>query len=258
MTNSAPAADSEQAEIKVHPWAGVTAEHLRLIRLAPLPGDRATGNRGLRFAQLGRVERHSPEESLLRLSIDLPQQMTLPGHNTLEVWADHRSREVRFGLDGGLHIEPANRGLGRFLLAQGIGWAKRRFAAYAVEGQALAAKDALTDDARGCRDQFLRAQGFRVEYLDPAQLKGRCEADVVGTLRNDWNNDKIQLIDPLDAAGMLEQADHLIRQQEQQLRQRDDTVARLSRDDSALRFSIACLVVFCTFQAGLLIWMASH
>lgn len=258
MSDTATEADSEQAETKAHPWAGLGAEHFRLLRLAPLPSDRHTGNRGLRFARLGRVERHSPQESLLRLSIDLPEQITLTGHNTLEVWADHRSQEVRFGLEGGLRLEPANRGLGRFLLAQAIAWTKQRFSTYAVEGQALASKDALNDEARGCRDHFLRAQGFRVEYLDPAQLKGRCEADQVGTLNSTWNNEKIQLIDPLDAASMLEQADLLIRQQELQLRQRDEAIAGLAREDGTLRFSIACLVVFCTFQAGLLIWIASH
>lgn len=42
--------------------------------------------------------------------------------NLLEVWADHRNKEVRFGSDAGLSLEPLNRGLGRFLLAQAIAW----------------------------------------------------------------------------------------------------------------------------------------
>lgn len=247
----------DQAQSRAHPWAGLAAEHLRLLRLAPLPAERAASTRWLRFARLGRVERHSPQESMLRLTIELPGQHNRPGQNMLEVWADHRSKEVRFGLDGGLRMEPANRGMGRFLLAQGIAWAKERFASYAVEGQALAAKDALSDEARGCRDHFLKAQGFRVEYQDPAQLKGRCEADQVSALHSNWHTEKVQLVDPLEAAGMLEQADALLRRQEIQLRERDASIAGLSREDSTLRFSIACLVVFCTFQAGLLIWIAS-
>lgn len=258
MSDTATDASSEQPEIKVHPWAGLGAEHFRLLRLAALPADRGAGVRPLRFARLGRIERHNRDESMLRLSIDLPEQAARSGQNMLEVWADHRSKEVRFGLDGGLRTEPQNRGIGRFLLAQGIVWAKQRFAAYTVEGQALAAKDALSDDARGRRDRFLRAQGFHVEYLDPAQLKGRCEAERVSALHSDWHTEKIQWVDPLEAAAMLEQADALMRRQEIQLRRRDEEISGLSREDSTLRFSIACLVVFCTFQAGLLIWIASH
>jgi len=79
----------------------------------------------------------------------------------------------------------------------------------------------------------------------------------VSALHSNWHTEKVQLVDPLEAAGMLEQADALLRRQEIQLRERDASIAGLSREDSTLRFSIACLVVFCTFQAGLLIWIAS-
>ncbi|MGV8710757.1 hypothetical protein ACV35Q_31675, partial [Pseudomonas aeruginosa] len=30
------------------------------------------------------------------------------------------------------------------------------------------------------------------------------------------------------------------------------------RDDTSLRFTIACLTAFAVFQAGLLIWIATH
>ena len=56
------------------PWADVQPEHLRMLRLAPLPTDRSTGARPLRFVQYGYATRHSKELSLLRMTITLPGQ----------------------------------------------------------------------------------------------------------------------------------------------------------------------------------------
>ena len=54
------------------PWADVQPEHLRMLRLAPLPTDRNTGARPLRFVQFGHATRHSKDLSLLRMTITLP------------------------------------------------------------------------------------------------------------------------------------------------------------------------------------------
>ncbi|WP_177412391.1 hypothetical protein [Pseudomonas cavernicola] len=241
-----------------HPWSNLGPEQFRLLRLAPLPTDRYTGVRSLRFVQFGRVARHSPDQSLLRLSLELPGQRVRKEQNVLEVWVDHRSNEVRFGLDSGLHIEPINRGLGRFLLAQGIAWAKQKCAHYQVEGGALAAKDLLSDDARLRRDHFLRVQGFDVDYPDPRQLKATYSAARVNALNSDWQKEKVQIVELLDAAAMLQQADQNLREQEVTLRKQDERLASLTREDGTLRFTITCLVAFCVFQAGLLIWMATR
>ena len=61
-----------EQDSKPHPWVDLPAEQFRLLRLAALPTDGNTGVRPLRFVQLGRVERHSAEQSLLRLSIQVP------------------------------------------------------------------------------------------------------------------------------------------------------------------------------------------
>src|SRR5690606_450904 len=152
-----------------HPWADLLPERFRLLRLAPLPTERDGGARPLRFVELAQVERHSPEQSLLRLHIHLPGQARSRKHNVLEVWADHRSKELRFGPDSGLNIEPANRGLGRFLLAQGIAWAQKRWSHYLVEGGSLP-RDVSSDDAQLRRDHCLRTQGFDIDY---AQASGK-------------------------------------------------------------------------------------
>ena len=166
--------------------------------------------------------------------------------NLLEVWADHRNKEVRFGSDAGLSLEPLNRGLGRFLLAQAIAWAQRRWAHYKVEGGALALKDGLTEDARLRRDHFIRAQGFDVSYEDQRLLKARYSAGRVSELHSDWHKDKVQIVPLLDAAAMLEQAGPC----RPRMRRSASTEQRINhyrRDDTSLRFTIACLTAFAVF-----------
>ena len=252
-----PEEQTEQAP-PPHPWESLEAEHFQLLRLSPLPADRATGLRPLRFVRFGRAERHSNEQSLLRLSVDVPGQRLRPEQNRLEVWADHRNREVRFGADKGLAIEPANRGLGRFLLAQGIAWARQRWGSYTVEGGALAVKDVLSEDARLRRDHFLRIQGFEVAYQDLAQVKAGYSASRVSVLNPEWNREKVQMIDLLDCGAMLQQADQNLHEQQVKIGKLEHRVEALKREDSGLRFTIACLVALTLFQAGLLIWIATR
>ncbi|MEX6503309.1 hypothetical protein [Pseudomonas zhanjiangensis] len=241
-----------------HPWADLAPEHFRLLRLAALPVDRASGARPLRFVQLGRVVRHSKALSLLRLSVQLPAQRLRKEQNLLEVWIDHQRKEVRFGPDKGLSTEPGNRGLGRFLLAQGAAWALQHCAHYQVEGAALPGRDALGEDDRLRRDHCLQAQGFVVEYLDPLQLKARYGAARVAELSERWNTEKVQIVDILDSAAMLQQADQSLREQNAKVRKLSERIDQLRREDGSLRFSITCLLAFCLFQAGLLIWMATR
>lgn len=252
-----PDEQTEQAP-PPHPWESLEAEHFQLLRLAPLPADRHTGLRPLRFVKLGRVERHSNEQSLLRLTVDVPGQRLRREQNLLEVWADHRSREVRFGADKGLQIEPLNRGLGRFLLAQGIAWARQRWGSYTVEGGALAVKDVLSEDARLRRDHFLRIQGFEVNYQDLAQLKASYSAARVSVLNPQWNQERVQPIDLLDCGAMLQQADQTLHEQQVKMTKLERRIEALKREDSGLRFTIACLVALALFQAGLLIWIATR
>jgi hypothetical protein len=241
-----------------HPWADLDPERIELLRLAPLETDRSTGARPLCFAQLGHLERHSREYSLLRLSLQLPAQRLRAQQNVLEVWADHRRQELRFGPDSGLAIEPQNRGLGRFLLAQGVRWAQQKYAHYDVEGGALGNKDTLADDTRLRRDHALGAQGFSIDYPDPKQLKAHYAAAQVSVLSGDWNTEKVQVLPLLEAAALLQQADQSLRELDVKRRQQDLRIQRFQREDGGLRFTIACLVAFCLFQAGLLIWIATR
>ncbi|AZD81068.1 hypothetical protein [Pseudomonas chlororaphis] len=239
------------------PWADVHAEHHRMLRLAPLQTDRATGGRPLRFIEFGYAERSNKERSLLRMSLQLPGQRVRKEQNHLDVWVDHATRRVRFEPEN-LQIEPANRGIGRFLLAQGASWAQKKWPHYRVDGFELANKDALNEATRLRRDHFLRVQGFDVVYADAQHLKGSVKDVQVGELLANWNTEKLQFVEILEAAQMLQQAEQNLEEQEVKLRKHEEKVAKYKREDTGLRFTITCLVAFAVFQAGLLIWIATH
>lgn len=257
----APAAEAtgeQPPESAPLPWADLAAEHFQLLRLAPLPTDRNSGARPLRFVQFGYAERHDKANSLLRMEILLPGQKVRKEQNRLDVRVDHEHRVVRIGDEAGLQLEPLNRGLGRYLLAQAVQWLQRKWSHYQVEGMALPSKDALNEDSRLRRDHVLRSVGLEVEYADGQMLKARTVETPVGQLKSLWSSEKVQRVDMLEAATMLQQAEQKLQEKEAQLRERDERVAKYRREDSGLRFTITCLVAFAVFQAGLLIWIATR
>lgn len=248
----------EPQEIPALPWAELTAEHFQLLRLAALPTDRSTGARPLRFVQFGYAERHDKAHSLLRMEIQLPGQKVHKEQNRLDIRVDHAERLVRIGNEHGLQVEPVNRGIGRFMLAQAAQWLQRKWSHYRVEGMALPSKDALNEDSRLRRDHCLRGGGIEVEYEENQHLKGRTADMTVAQLKAVWNSERLQRVEILDAANLLQQADQQLQEKEGQLRERDERVAKYQREDGGLRFTITCLVAFAVFQAGLLIWIATR
>ncbi len=260
MTTSPTAVEpaEEPHEIPALPWAELTVEHFQLLRLAALPTDRSTGARPLRFVQFGYAERHDKAHSLLRMEIQLPGQKVHKEQNRLDIRVDHAERLVRIGNEHGLQVEPVNRGIGRFMLAQAAQWLQRKWSHYRVEGMALPSKDALNEDSRLRRDHCLRGVGIEVQYEDSQQLKGRTTDMTVGQLKAVWSSERLQRVEILDAASLLQQADQQLLEKEGQLRERDERVAKYQREDGGLRFTITCLVAFAVFQAGLLIWIATR
>ena len=105
MTESpAEQQSGEEAAPQPHPWADLATERFELLRLSPLPIDRHTGVRPLRFVELGRVERHSREQSLLRLVIELPGQKVRKdqkrGDYTDPGWYKHPPGTVAYEFTG--------------------------------------------------------------------------------------------------------------------------------------------------------------
>ncbi|MBP5126515.1 hypothetical protein HUS96_30850, partial [Pseudomonas protegens] len=150
------------------------------------------------------------------------------------------------------------RGIGRFLLAQAAQWAQKKWPHYRVDGFDLANKDALNEDTRLRRDHVLRTQGFDVVYADAQHLKGSVKDVQVGELLGQWNSEKLQFVEILEAAQMLQQAEQNLEELEVKLRKQEEKVTKYKREDTGLRFTITCLVAFAVFQAGLLIWIATH
>lgn len=240
------------------PWADVQPEHFSLVRLAPLQTDRSTGARPLRFVQFEYVERTDKDLSLLRLRISLPGQQVRKEQNQLDIWVDHATRRVTISPERGLQVEPLNRGLGGFVMAQGIQWLQKKWARYTFESVELPTRDSLNEETRLRRDHCLRTQGFDVVYEDAQQRKARIEKIQISELYATWNTEKVQLVSILDAAQMLQQAEQNLLEQEVKLREKDDRISRFQREDIGLRFTITCLVAFAVFQAALLIWIATH
>ena len=263
LSAAAPAIETPEiatdVEVKAeHPWVSLDVERFQLVRLNALPADREVGLRSLRFVSLGRVERHSETESFLRLIVSLPGQNTHKEINTLEVWADHQQLQIRINADFPLRCEPANRGLGRFLLAQAALWARKRWNHYTVASQPLLIKYAANDTARLRRDHALQAQGFSVTYEDAVQMRAVCTVGRVSQLHDDWNDNKVSLIDTIDSASMLQIADQNLHEQSSQIKKLNERINRLKSEDSTLRFTISMLAIFAVFQAALLIWITTR
>lgn len=254
MTDAQLPPPAPEPDLKAQ-WANLQPNQFQLLRLSPLPIEKGSGARHLRFARLGRVERHHPLQSMLRMTIELPGQVLHKEHNRLELWVDHRTRELRMGIDSGLQIEPANRGLGRLLLAQGVIWAKQRWGSYQVVGGPLPAKGSLDDNSRGRRDRVMKALGVKLTFEDSLQLKGQYCTCKVSELSSDWNLEKAQIIDLLDAGLMLQQADQSLHEQALKIRQAEDRVAAFKRNESSLRFSVNALLGLCGFLTLLLLFL---
>lgn len=256
LSEAPAAADAAQAAVEM-PWGEVATEHHELLRLAALPTDRTTGPRPLRFVQYGWAERHSERYSLLRLNIELPGQQVRKEQNCLDVWADHLEKRV-WSIPDVLSTEPANRGLGRFMLAQAAAWAKARWPEYRIDSAELPNRDALVEGTRLRRDHVLRTHGLDVEYADAQHLKGSYKATRVGALLSDWNGDKLQRVNVMESATLLQLADKALQEQEVKLRKQEERIGKYRREDGSLRFTIGCLIAFAVFQAALLIWIATH
>ena len=113
-------------------------------------------------------------------------------------------------------------------------------------GQALAAEDG----------RFVIVQRSFAELGDELQVRGL--AGKVSGVLDSWNTEKVQFVEILEAAQMLQQAEQNLAEQEVKLKKQEEKVSKFKREDAGLRFTITCLVAFAVFQAGLLIWIATH
>src|SRR3546814_15130679 len=84
----------------------------------------------------------------------------------------------------------------------------------------------------------MKAPGFEVVYADGQHLKGSVKPTHVGDLLGDWNTEKLQFVEILEAAQMLQQAEQNLAEQEVKLKQQEEKVTKFKREDAGLRFTI--------------------
>jgi hypothetical protein len=90
------------------------------------------------------------------------------------------------------------------------------------------------------------------------RLKGKYHPLAVSQLLSTWNAEKVQVVEVLAACEMLQGAEHQLQETELKLHRQQERIGKFQREESGLRFTIACLIAFAVFQAALLIWIATH
>lgn len=66
------------------------------------------------------------------------------------------------------------------------------------------------------------------------------------------------MVEVLAASEMLQMAEQQLQEMELKLHGQQERIGKFAREESGLRFTIACLIAFAVFQAALLIWIATH
>jgi hypothetical protein len=248
--------EDEKISSQAQFWRQLPDEHFDLLRLTAQPTDRDTGARPLRFVQFARLERHSQEQSLLRLSIQVPEQSLRKEQNHLELWLDHSRQAAQFRPANGLSVEPQNRGLGRFLLAQAALWGRQHGALYELI-PAEPFQQPLSVRARLFLRQILHAPQDAHQMASTLPDEEGASAPL-GDLNTEWNREKVQIVGRLESALLLQQLYDRHNQQDALLRKQSEQLTQFRHEKSTLHFTITCLWIFNICMAGLLIWIAVH
>ncbi|MDP1097747.1 hypothetical protein Q6288_27060, partial [Klebsiella quasipneumoniae] len=74
-------------------------------------------------------------------------------------------------------------------------------------------------------------------YADVQQLKGNVQPGKVSDVLDSWNTEKVQFVEILEAAQMLQQAEQNLAEHEVKLRKEEEKVTKFKREDSGLRFT---------------------
>lgn len=180
----------------------------------------------------------------------------IAGHCTpVEVLIDHKHKRLRFGPLQTVQLAPAQRGLGGFLLAQLCDWCLRNLVDYQVTPIILHAHQVTTEEQRQIRERLLRRAGFEISYQNEEQTEGRAQVNDVSALISSWNNEKIEPLHIGELLRRLREQEATGRQLQAELNQREAKMKTLQQQDAGQRFAIFALVIFCLFQALLLLWV---
>ena len=208
-----------------------------------------------KLAQIAVTQEQAGLLELLRLQVRFEGEPLAESGNRMEVLVDHKRKRVRFGPIEGVQIQPGQRGLGTFMLAQLIHWCQRYCGDYAVTPITLRDSDSATEDARKARDTILSHAGFSITPLDSEAGTAIAQANRVNDLIGSWNTERIQPLQVNNLLAQLREHEGLNQKQSAQINQLESAIASYKRSDLGNRFAIGCLIVFSIFQALMLLWV---
>ena len=245
---------SPEAEVARDPFARAKPSDFYWVQLKPVFKARILVHQE-KLAQIAVTQEKLGLLELLRLQVRFEGEALPASGNRLEVLVDHKRKRVRFGPISDLSIQPAQRGLGMFMLAQLIHWCQRYCGDYAVTPISLNTENFSNNDARTALEQILTRAGFSINTLDEESKNSVAMANRVNDLIGSWNTEKIQPLQINSLLGQLREHEVLNHKQTVQLNQLQNMIANYKRTDIGNRFAIGCLIVFCIFQALMLLWV---
>ncbi|GAA6130152.1 hypothetical protein [Halopseudomonas sabulinigri] len=248
-----PEASQEQTALR-DPFARAKPSDFYWVQLKPVFKARVLVHQE-KLAQIAVTQEKIGSLELLRLQVRFEGEALPENGNCLEVMVDHKRQRVRFGPLSGVSIQPAQRGLGTFMLAQLIHWCQRYCGEYAVTPISLRAEDFKSGDARNAFESVLSRAGFTVTTLDEDTHSGVAQSNRVNDLIGSWNTERIQPLQIGNLLGQLREHEALNLKQTAQLNNLQSVIAGYKRSDMGNRFAIGCLIVFSIFQALMLLWV---
>ncbi|MFN3581649.1 MAG: hypothetical protein ACK4VV_14385, partial [Pseudomonas sp.] len=208
-----------------------------------------------RLARVSVIQERAAHLELFRLQVRVEGDGAAEGANQMEVLVDHKNQRIRFGPLEDLRMQPAQRGLGGYLLAQLIEWCQRQCGDYSVTPIILHADEVGSEESRLIREKLLLRAGFDITYNNEEQTAGRAQANRVDNLISSWNTERISALQIADLLSQLREQETLTRKQMTQIAQLQRAIDNFKHNDMGQRFAIGCLIIFAIFQALMLLWV---
>lgn len=236
------------------PFARMRVSNLYWIQLKPILKNRKVVQPE-RLAIVTVYHDQAAHLEILRLQVQLDGEPVIEGANHMEVLVDHKNRRVRFAPVGSLRMQPAQRGIGGFLLAQLIEWCQRHYGDYAVTPILLQDDDTTTAEIRQVRNKLLTRVGFEISEAQDQSAVGHARAARVDELISQWNSERIAVLHVAELLRQLREQESANLKQTAQTAQLQRTIDQYRSNDTGQRFAIGCLIIFAVFQALMLLWI---
>jgi hypothetical protein len=124
----------------------------------------------------------------------------------VEITVSPKSGVAKFGPKGNIKMRNRGLGIGPYLMAKVILWAKENYPSFRCLKGELSYVDA-TDDNKDRRNKFYSKAGFNIRFDDPKTCEtGRFDIDRLDKLSGEWNPNKVKEISVVEIAQLLADA----------------------------------------------------